>query len=562
MEYLAGRGFVESGGDLVGQVEVGLDAPIELRVSLPSGFPDDLPQVRLDPAKLPRRLAHIERDGKVCIASSTNLLLDVGNPEGLVEQAVDRAIGIVSTGLSGQNAGDLLAEYLAYWPPAGGNRALSIVRPLDYSRRISLVSCPRGTLPSGLTVLFANDVAEAETWLGRLGLSRVDGRDAFLVSLDTAFEPPDFNQQLAFGDVLEILKGHASDAGRAALREFLDNSMLPVSLLVSLPTSPSERTLIGLRLGQPTGQRGKAARAGIRRERLTARHLIEHAPLERTSHIRIERFDSPFLLGRTGGIRSMLERHVVVVGCGAVGSCLAFHLAAAGVGHLTLIDPEVLENSNTHRHFAGVAAVGQRKVDAVKAELGRRFPGQLVDAVDTDFITASKSCEDSILNADAVVLGTGDHTFERLANSALARLVPTASCWVEPLGVAGHVLVRGDPHERGCLDCVYEQDDELGLVNRASIVAPGQDLDIQFAGCSGAFTPFSESHADRAALETATAVVDQLTGADASNRLITWRSLRTPENVHLSDRSRRIEPGELRVERGFCRSSCKVCGLG
>ncbi len=560
--YLAARGFTESDDCWVGEVDVGLDEPAELRVSLPVGFPDDLPQVRIDPARLPRRLPHVESDGKVCIASSTNLLLDVGNPEGIVEQAIDRACEILSKGLTGANAGDFLVEYLAYWPPAGGSRALSIVSPLDQSRRISLLTCPRAALPSGRSELFANDVTEAGDWLGRLGLSSVSNEPAFLVSLDTPFDPPEFGRELTFGELLALIRANASESAREKMREFLESTRLPVRLLLSMPVSPEERTLVGVQFGPPSGNRGKAARAGMRPGRASARLLIERASLERTSSIRIERFDSAFLLGRTGAKSLSLERHATVVGCGAVGSSLAFHLAAAGVGHLTLIDSETFENSNIHRHFVGAAAVGLKKVEAVKAELGRRFPGQRVEAIGEDFITAAKTREDAILNSDVVVFATGNHTFERLASKALSNRVPTASCWVEPLGVAGHALLRGDPHAPGCLDCIYEPDDELGLVNLAAIVAPGQDLDVQFAGCSGAFTPFSELNSDKAALGAATAIVEHLTGADTSNRLVTWRGLKLPEGVRLSQRSRRVEQGAVRVERNFFRRSCKVCGLG
>ncbi|MER6589657.1 ThiF family adenylyltransferase [Micromonospora chalcea] len=65
----------------------------------------------------------------------------------------------------------------------------------------------------------------------------------------------------------------------------------------------------------------------------------------------------------------LADRHVAVVGAGAVGSFVADLLFRHGIRHLTLLDPQLLRPGNLVRHLAGEGLVGFPKVVAVKARL-------------------------------------------------------------------------------------------------------------------------------------------------------------------------------------------------
>jgi glycine/D-amino acid oxidase-like deaminating enzyme len=56
---------------------------------------------------------------------------------------------------------------------------------------------------------------------------------------------------------------------------------------------------------------------------------------------------------------------VAVVGCGSVGSLVAWGLAGRGVGHLTLVDRDTLAPENLCRHFGRTRDLGRAKTDVV-----------------------------------------------------------------------------------------------------------------------------------------------------------------------------------------------------
>ena len=76
--------------------------------------------------------------------------------------------------------------------------------------------------------------------------------------------------------------------------------------------------------------------------------------------------------------------HVVVVGVGGVGSWVAEALARTAVGHITLIDGDTVEESNTNRQLPALnGTYGQKKVEvlarrlqAINSEARIRFVGE------------------------------------------------------------------------------------------------------------------------------------------------------------------------------------------
>ena len=135
-----------------------------------------------------------------------------------------------------------------------------------------------------------------------------------------------------------------------------------------------------------------------------------------------------------------LERaRVAVVGVGGLGCPAALYLAAAGVGHLTLIDSDSVAASNLHRQILfSPAHVGRPKVDAATEVLGVIAPGVHVTPVKSR-LTPENAAE--TLSGHHVIVDATDTFGSRLtvADAAAALDVPVA--WGAVQGWYGQVTV-------------------------------------------------------------------------------------------------------------------------
>lgn len=87
------------------------------------------------------------------------------------------------------------------------------------------------------------------------------------------------------------------------------------------------------------------------------------------------------LFGDTG-VEKLKKATVMVVGCGAVGSFAIEALARTGIGHLIVVDFDVVEESNINRQlFAVGSTVGMPKVDVARNRIHDINPETRVDCV-------------------------------------------------------------------------------------------------------------------------------------------------------------------------------------
>ncbi|MBD7992165.1 ThiF family adenylyltransferase [Ochrobactrum sp. Sa2BUA5] len=106
---------------------------------------------------------------------------------------------------------------------------------------------------------------------------------------------------------------------------------------------------------------------------------------------------------------------VCIVGCGGTGSPVALLLARLGVGHIFLVDKDVIDETNLNRvHGARRDDIGRPKVDVLKREIELMGVGSQVE-VAQDWINAPR-IRDALKASDFVFGCTDDNTGRILIN--------------------------------------------------------------------------------------------------------------------------------------------------
>jgi len=107
------------------------------------------------------------------------------------------------------------------------------------------------------------------------------------------------------------------------------------------------------------------------------------------------------MIGEAGQERLKAAR-VLVAGAGGLGTVISLYLAAAGVGHLRIIDCDVVETSNLNRqilHWSG--DVGRPKIASVEEKLAALNPLIRIETVSGKI--AEESAEEMARDCDLIV---------------------------------------------------------------------------------------------------------------------------------------------------------------
>ena len=129
--------------------------------------------------------------------------------------------------------------------------------------------------------------------------------------------------------------------------------------------------------------------------------------------------------------RRLLNARVAVVGAGGLGSPILSYLAAAGVGHLTVIDDDVIDTTNLQRQVIHrTDGVGRRKVDSAAEHVAGLNPDVSVEVRHTRI--TPESAEGLLVGHDLVLDGA-DNFPTRYAVSDAATALGLPAVWAAVL---------------------------------------------------------------------------------------------------------------------------------
>jgi adenylyltransferase/sulfurtransferase len=184
----------------------------------------------------------------------------------------------------------------------------------------------------------------------------------------------------------------------------------------------------------------------------------------------IRRYARHILLREVGGNgqAKLKAARVLIIGAGGLGSPLGLYLAAAGVGMIGLVDPDILELSNLQRQIAHTTArIGAPKVDSAAQAMREINP--LVTVNTYNMKLDAENVAALIAGYDVICDGTDNFaTRFLLADACVAGRRTLVSAAV--LRFEGQ-LATFKPHEdrQGpCYRCLYPEPPPEGLVPSCS----------------------------------------------------------------------------------------------
>ena len=159
------------------------------------------------------------------------------------------------------------------------------------------------------------------------------------------------------------------------------------------------------------------------------------------------------------GQEKLLASRVLIIGMGGLGSPVAMYLAAAGVGHLVLVDDDIVELSNLQRQIAhGAKDIGLSKVSSAKKTIHDLNSDITVTCYDKRLNEKELAAE--VRAADVVVDGTDNFSSRFTLNFQCVKnktpLISGAAIRME-----GQVSVFNKTPTSPCYRCLYKDEGEL-----------------------------------------------------------------------------------------------------
>jgi molybdopterin/thiamine biosynthesis adenylyltransferase len=186
------------------------------------------------------------------------------------------------------------------------------------------------------------------------------------------------------------------------------------------------------------------------------------------------RYSRQLMLPRfdVAGQEKLLAARVLIVGLGGLGCPAAMYLAAAGTGHLTLVDHDRVDLSNLQRQIAHTtASIGEFKVESARATLLALNPDISIrvcsDKLEGEALT-------TLVGEHDVVLDCTDNFSTRFALNAAAvqHKVPLVSG--AAIRMEAQVSVFDARREDSpCYRCLYSEDEEADAsCSHNGVIAP------------------------------------------------------------------------------------------
>ena len=461
---------------------------------LPQGFPqNNRAHIRLSKDAV-LRIPHVEDNGKLC--------LDEGDPGASSGNATEDRIDVLlrefyfkfcDPWCAGALDGDFSREALNYWTiqvtrTASKNNPVARIYTVDAYPTFTRVYQARLLLP-GRIVVAGDNPSVADRFVKSLGAHASQVQNVIVADIPISYEFTPSTWPRSEADLKHLIAAR------------LDAAQHNMFMRQNPKKRRGKHRIVLLRA--PHCSFGFLMTGGPHTEVNIGRS--KHAcPTRQMLHLMVERIDPSWTCGRDQHpqVQDRQMRHVLVLGAGALGSPVIDQLAKAGVGRITVVDPDSLSSANIGRHLLGAESVWQDKATALAQRLSLSNPSTRIDP----YVESAQSwiAQYTLKEVDVVLDMTGEpdvRWYLEQARQAIPR--PLLIAWMEPYVAAAHacLLPAGERWLRTASD----------PLKALQAVDWPKDVYQYEPACSSDFqsyTPAAAAHAVALVAEAALALID------------------------------------------------------
>jgi molybdopterin/thiamine biosynthesis adenylyltransferase len=496
-----------------GNILLGNSEKIELIISFSSDFPLTMPDIFVVDNNKFR--AHVGTEGKICLFDSSALLIKQDMADQLVIDCFDQAVKILNIHPGSETYNkEVCREFDSYWLSIRDKMAYSCLDTKD----IKYAEIPI-VISHGISII-GNTKEEAEVIL-RNNFCLAPDKDDFertclVIGIRAGSQMIPLSKQFKWRVVRRYIVENTSSSVKRQFKKFLDKKVKHYVryIILAYPTDEGD-ILFGFRIEFNNSRYSK----------------IDCTQICKLENVFVERIDFQYLTMRGGAMSELKDKRVLLLGCGSIGGYIANNLCQAGVMNIDILDNDLFQPGNVHRHWLGFDSISPKKygykADLVKDKLEAMYPYVDIDSLNYIDRSAQKfiSDEKRLGQYDLIISALGEPTINLEINRILNDYnldVPLVCCFNEPYGVGGHVISINIDN-KSCLQCLYTDVISSDLVQfRGCFVAPEQNFKMNLSGCSGAFVPYSCLDSQQTALIATRQSIGILNGTLTNNTVYSW----------------------------------------
>ena len=521
-----------------------------------ASFPCSLPNVFLLEKELVGTIPHVDAVGLLCIDVSDSIIVDYRQPENLIGAIIESAVELLDSGSLKINRRELSDEYEGFFEPLSSRIPGNVIgSDIPQKLYLKLWRPTNGRQTDGEPFFIQGEgQGLPEQYSNFAKTSAFQTIKVIYIPTEHSILPPRGAKSLDAAYIYEIFSLVGTQFSKPITKIIKKcSSAREHYILFGLPRSKGMRSLVLFRMAAPKPMP----------------HPLKEKSLEwDVKPYLINRHDKGYLLERGGADPKLLTSSVALIGCGSVGSEISVMLAKAGVGHLTLIDNDVLEIDNIYRHRLGGGYLSYEpgnksgkvprllKVNSLAHFLKNELPHIQIKAIPKR--VEGVLGEKALKNADVIISAVGSPAMNLYLNQKFkaSNFKKIIYCWNEAASAGGHALAVN--LDSSCYECQFWRTGNFSLKSPLSLIMPGQHLTKNLTGCGGVFTPFSYLDSSQTAM-IATRLCIEAIENDSVNKVVSWKNSNA-SGVELTGRYYEMAMIE---ETAYDRScGCEVCGNG